>query len=404
MGWCWVQFQWKEDAQRAKEVLNGSILYGRRIKTGSINHQCNSTKVPGPNIFKQPGPNPPKSSRDNGVSKSLPSRPATRATSKPLLPVSAAPTSSTIETSSSTVSFLTAHYPDDWVWDPAKLGKYRAAFEARTKHIKSDYASRGLVIGPDLTQRQDKTLTPLSQSVPSPHPCNKDVWLQTFIQVLKGAGGKTEIKKIPTTDLPKFQAQGYSQYFHLGRPTTKPRDSDVRGIPKINGVFDTDNPVKGSTNFFMTGMIASGLAVKVMPGEELVTTLPSKGLVELTRPLTEEEKQQVQQEKGPKYHWQPGRLAVLLVPTPQQRPESPTLPVLFFSLPQRWIPTTVLLPAAVTCSSTHALRPLELAGVASTGSGSGSFMDVRSNMIQSSTSHSARSQNLHWTLSPKRVK
>ncbi|CVK86924.1 uncharacterized protein FMAN_05850 [Fusarium mangiferae] len=250
-GWYWVQFERKEDAQRAKEVLNGTILYGRRIKTESITHQ--------------PGPKPPKSSRDNGTFKNLASRSATRATSESFLSVSAAPSSFTIETSSSTVSFLTANYPD----------------EARAKHIKSDYASRGLVIGPDLTQRQDTTLTPLSQSVPSPHPCNKDVWLQTFIQVFKRGGARTEMKKIPTTDLPKFQAQGYSQYFH---------------------------PVKSSTNLFMTGMIASGLAVKLMPGEELVTTLPSKNLVELTMPMTEEEKQQVQQEKGPKYYWKPGRL------------------------------------------------------------------------------------------------
>ncbi|KAI1017013.1 hypothetical protein LB504_006691 [Fusarium proliferatum] len=283
-GWYWVQFERKEDAQRAKEVLNGTIMYGRRIKTESITHQ--------------PGPNPPKSSRDNGTFKNLASRSAPRATSESFLSVSAAPSSFTIETSSSTVSFLTANYADDWVWDPAKPGKYRAAFEARAKHIKSDYASRGLVIGPDLTQRQDTTLTPLSQSVPSPHPCNKDVWLQTFIQVFKRGGARTEIKKIPTTDLPKFQAQGYSQYFHPGRSTTKPRDSDVRVFPKS----------MTSTNLFMTGMIASGLAVKVMPGEELVTTLPSKNLVELTMPMTEEEKQQVQQEKGPKYYWKPGRL------------------------------------------------------------------------------------------------
>lgn len=45
MGWCWVQFQRKEDAQRAKEVLNGSILYGRRIKTGSITHQVSVSLV-----------------------------------------------------------------------------------------------------------------------------------------------------------------------------------------------------------------------------------------------------------------------------------------------------------------------------------------------------------------------
>ncbi|KAF4495145.1 hypothetical protein FAGAP_8727 [Fusarium agapanthi] len=281
MGWCWVQFQRKEDAQRAKEVLNGTVVYGRRIKTGSVTHQ--------------PGPKSQNNSRGNCTSKSLPSRPATLATSKSLPPVSAAPSSSTIETSSSRVSFLTAQYPDDWIWDPAKPGKYRATFEARTKRMKSDYASRGLVIGPDLTQRLDKTLTPFSQPVPSPHPCNRDVWLDTFIQMYKRGGGKTEIKKIPTTDLPKFQAQGYSQYFHPGRPITKPRDSDIR--------------VKSSTNIFMTGMIASGLVVKVMPGEELGNgTLPSKDLVELTIPMTEEEKQQVQQEKGPKYYWQRGRL------------------------------------------------------------------------------------------------
>ncbi|KAF5564108.1 hypothetical protein FPHYL_4878 [Fusarium phyllophilum] len=202
MGWCWVQFQRKEDGQRAKEVLNGTIVYGRRIKTGSIT--------------QQPGPKPQKDSRGNGTSKSLPSRPATRATSKSLLPVSAAPTSFTIETSSSTV---------------------------RLEHGIS------------------------SQTMQA-----------------------------------EFQAQGYSQYLHPGRPTTKPRDSDIRGIPKINDVFDTDNPVKSSTNIFMTGMIASGLAVKVMPGEELVRTLPSKGLVDLTIPMTEEGKQQVQQEKGPKYY------------------------------------------------------------------------------------------------------
>jgi len=31
-------------------------------------------------------------------------------------------------------------------------------------------------------------------------------------------------------------------------------------------------------------------------------------------------------------------------------------------VPQRWIPATVLLPAGVICSSTHALQPLELTG------------------------------------------
>ncbi|KAG5751382.1 hypothetical protein H9Q69_002233 [Fusarium xylarioides] len=247
MGWYWVQFQRKEDAQRAKEVLNGTIVYGRRIKTGSIH--------------------PPKSSIPPCHSSHL------------------------------QVPFTGFGRSNIFYHRDLQLNS-----EARTRHIKSDYAGRGLVIGPDLTQRLDKTFTPLSQSVPSPHQCNQNAWLQAFIQVVKRSGGKTEIKKILATDLPKFQAQGYSQYLHPGRPTAKPRDSDIRDIPKINAVYDTDNPVKSSANVFMTGMIASGLAVKVMPVEELVRTLPSKGLVELTIPMTEEEKQQVQQEKGPKYY------------------------------------------------------------------------------------------------------
>ncbi|KAL9563145.1 hypothetical protein ACKAV7_012887 [Fusarium commune] len=56
-------------------------------------------------------------------------------------------------------------------------------------------------------------------------------------------------------------------------------------------------------------MMASNLAIKVMPGEELIVrTLPSKDLFELTIPQREEEKQEDEHCKGPKYYWQRARL------------------------------------------------------------------------------------------------
>lgn len=110
-------------------------------------------------------------------------------------------------------------------------------------------------------------------------------------------------------DLPKLKAQGYHQQFHPGRPTDKPLDNKTRGIKKVNDVFDLDNPVRSAPNLFLAGMRASGLAIKVMhDGKVEDGTMPPEGLVELTRPLTEAEKEQSQQVTGPKYYWQPGRL------------------------------------------------------------------------------------------------
>ncbi|KAH7249888.1 uncharacterized protein BKA55DRAFT_675745 [Fusarium redolens] len=167
------------------------------------------------------------------------------------------------------------------------------------EHTASEYTHRRLLIGPVSAQRPDEKMALVSRQVPSPDERNQEHWAQTFFQVAKRDGIKAEIKTIISTDLPKFEAQDYSRYFHPGRPIRKPRDQDERGVKKVNDVFDTDNPVKSSPNLFFIGMMASGLAVRVMPGEELV---------ELGIPMREEEKQQDQQGKGPKYYWQSGRL------------------------------------------------------------------------------------------------
>ncbi|KAF5709707.1 hypothetical protein FMUND_9897 [Fusarium mundagurra] len=86
-------------------------------------------------------------------------------------------------------------------------------------------------------------------------------------------------------------------------------DIDERQIKKVDSVFGTDNPVKSSPKLFFICMMASNLVVKAMPGEELlIRSLPSKDLLEFTMPMTEEEKQQFQPERGPKYCWQSARL------------------------------------------------------------------------------------------------
>jgi hypothetical protein len=245
------------------------------------------------------------------------------------------------------------------------------------EHTASEYTHRRLLIGPVSAQRPDEKMALVSRQVPSPDERNQEHWAQTFFQVAKRDGIKAEIKTIISTDLPKFEAQDYSRYFHPGRPIRKPRDQDERGVKKVNDVFDTDNPVKSSPNLFFIGMMASGLAVRVMPGEELV---------ELGIPMREEEKQQDQQGKGPKYYWQSGRLTGV-----DAAAEAGIANLSMSSLvTQRWTPTTIPLLAAATSCSTHALWPLVLVGVATTASDNFNSTDVISSVILSRMSHSAR--------------
>ncbi|KAH7177707.1 hypothetical protein DER46DRAFT_132382 [Fusarium sp. MPI-SDFR-AT-0072] len=294
-GWCWVKFQMQGVAERAKRELNGTMLLGRPIKTGPVKRRSEPRQQARP--------------RGLGSSAPRPSVPATRTIPESSATVSAAPTSSVTKIGSSVVNFLTNEYPTDWFWDPAEPDKLHIAFCAKMERTASEYKRRRLLISPVSAQGPDEKMALVSRQIPSPDERNQEHWAQTFFQVAKQDGIKADIKTIISTDLPKFEAQDYSRYFHPGRPTRKPRDIDERQIKKVNDVFDTDNPVKSSPNLFFIGMMASNLAVKVMPGEEpIARTLPSKDLFELTIPMTEEEKQQVQQERGPKYYWQRGRL------------------------------------------------------------------------------------------------
>ncbi|KAK2482922.1 hypothetical protein H9L39_04714 [Fusarium oxysporum f. sp. albedinis] len=170
------------------------------------------------------------------------------------------------------------------------------------EHTASEYERRRLLIGPVSAQGLDEKMALVTRQIPSPDERNQEYWARTFFQVAKRDGIKAEIKTIISTDLSKFETRDYSGYFHPGRPTRKPRDIDERKIKKI--ILS-----KAHQAFFFIGMMASNLAVKVMPGEELTArTLSSKDLFELTIPMTEGEKQQVQQERGPKYYWQRARL------------------------------------------------------------------------------------------------
>ncbi|KAF5258122.1 hypothetical protein FOXYS1_11322 [Fusarium oxysporum] len=132
------------------------------------------------------------------------------------------------------------------------------------EHTASEYERRRLLIGPVSAQGLDEKMALVTRQIPSPDERNQEYWARTFFQVAKRDGIKAEIKTIISTDLSKFETRDYSGYFHPGRPTRKPRDIDERKI--------------------------------------------KKDLFELTIPMTGGEKQQVQQERGPKYYWQRARL------------------------------------------------------------------------------------------------
>ncbi|EGU80226.1 hypothetical protein FOPG_07290 [Fusarium oxysporum f. sp. conglutinans race 2 54008] len=260
------------------------------------------------------------------------------------------------------------------------------------EHTASEYERRRLLIGPVSAQGLDEKMALVTRQIPSPDERNQEHWAQTFFQVAKRDGIKAEIKTIISTDLSKFETRDYSRYFHPGRPTRKPRDIDERKIKKVNDVFDTDNPVKSSPSLFFIGMMASNLAVKVMPGEELTArTLSSKDLFELTIPMTEGEKQQVQQERGPKYYWQRARLiganATVEAGISNHEYEFATHPKM--GMDNRPV---------VACCSTNALRPLTVIQVVMNASDNGDSTDVISSMTLSRTSRPARGLETMLTL------
>ncbi|KAH7177714.1 hypothetical protein DER46DRAFT_642545 [Fusarium sp. MPI-SDFR-AT-0072] len=133
----------------------------------------------------------------------------------------------------------------------------------------------------------------VSLQVPSPDKRNKSTGLRHFSRSPNKMASKLRSKPLYRPICPNSRHKATLSTFTL----------------KVNDVFDTDNPVKSSPNLFFIGMMASNLAIKVMPGEELIVrTLPSKDLFELTIPQREEEKQEDEHCKGPKYYWQRARL------------------------------------------------------------------------------------------------
>lgn len=135
-------------------------------------------------------------------------------------------------------------------------------------------------------------------------------------------------------------------------------------------------------------MMASNLAIKVMPGEELIVrTLPSKDLFELTIPQREEEKQEDEHCKGPKYYWQRARLIGADVTAEagisNHEYEFATHPKM--EMNNRPV---------VACCSTNALRPLAVIQVVMNASDNGDSTDVISSMTLSRTSRPARGWRL----------
>ncbi|EWZ93147.1 hypothetical protein FOCG_06722 [Fusarium oxysporum f. sp. radicis-lycopersici 26381] len=249
------------------------------------------------------------------------------------------------------------------------------------EYTASEYERRRLLIGPVSAQGLDEKMALVTRQIPSPDERNQEYWARTFFQVAKRDGIKAEIKTIISTDLSKFETRDYSGYFHPGRPTRKPRDIDERKIKKI--ILS-----KAHQAFFFIGMMASNLAVKVMPGEEFTArTLSSKDLFELTIPMTEGEKQQVQQERGPKYYWQRARLiganATVEAGISNHEYEFATHPKM--GMNNRPV---------VACCSTNALRPLALIQVVMNASDNGDSTDVISSMTLSRTSRPARGWRL----------
>ncbi|RKL34422.1 hypothetical protein BFJ70_g8378 [Fusarium oxysporum] len=211
------------------------------------------------------------------------------------------------------------------------------------EHTASEYERRRLLIGPVSAQGLDEKMALVTRQIPSPDERNQEYWARTFFQVAKRDGIKAEIKTIISTDLSKFETRDYSGYFHPGRPTRKPRDIDERKI--------------------------------------------KKDLFELTIPMTEGEKQQVQQERGPKYYWQRARLiganATVEAGISNHEYEFATHPKM--GMNNRPV---------VACCSTNALRPLALIQVVMNASDNGDSTDVISSMTLSRTSRPARGWRL----------
>ncbi|RKL06943.1 hypothetical protein BFJ68_g10110 [Fusarium oxysporum] len=211
------------------------------------------------------------------------------------------------------------------------------------EHTASEYERRRLLIGPVSAQGLDEKMALVTRQIPSPDERNQEYWARTFFQVAKRDGIKAEIKTIISTDLSKFETRDYSGYFHPGRPTRKPRDIDERKI--------------------------------------------KKDLFELTIPMTGGEKQQVQQERGPKYYWQRARLiganATVEAGISNHEYEFATHPKM--GMNNRPV---------VACCSTNALRPLALIQVVMNASDNGDSTDVISSMTLSRTSRPARGWRL----------
>ncbi|KAM5388708.1 hypothetical protein BFJ63_vAg2279 [Fusarium oxysporum f. sp. narcissi] len=235
------------------------------------------------------------------------------------------------------------------------------------EHTASEYERRRLLIGPVSAQGLDEKMALVTRQIPSPDERNQEYWARTFFQVAKRDGIKAEIKTIISTDLSKFETRDYS--------------GSMMSLTQI--ILS-----KAHQAFFFIGMMASNLAVKVMPGEEFTArTLSSKDLFELTIPMTEGEKQQVQQERGPKYYWQRARLiganATVEAGISNHEYEFATHPKM--GMNNRPV---------VACCSTNALRPLALIQVVMNASDNGDSTDVISSMTLSRTSRPARGWRL----------
>ena len=111
-----------------------------------------------------------------------------------------------------------------------------------------------VLYGP-LTATDKQTQKPgRSYQIPSPAAINDPYREMIFIFVCKGEGHKKQFKQISLDELPGYEAQGWTEWFHEGRPTNIPGDRDTRNIQRTEDVWEMDGPFKDTSHLFATGI------------------------------------------------------------------------------------------------------------------------------------------------------
>ncbi|KAM0209797.1 hypothetical protein ACHAQI_006261 [Fusarium lateritium] len=280
-GWCRVDFECEDEANNAKTCLNRKFVQGVSIRTGPV------YPVSAPRrIKKKDKKYQPVASEETSLA-ILPPSPDVAPTSVPTITRSPDPLVGTSKSPSGT--FAPSLSTREWNENDPK--QCHEELMTTMTSVEAKYDKLGVINRPIVMTLPDgrQTLRPL---LSSNNPTGE---LFTYVQKVDGT---KEFKKVPLAQL------------------ALPSDTYMKKIKKLGEMEPVDSPTMSTASIFPQGIKASGLAMKVFPGEEKPAGAISLTQPKITREGARDELELDESEKSPEFYWQPGRL---LGPDDQKR-------------------------------------------------------------------------------------